>query len=105
MRVSSGDSLMQNDLFQQVDGGAIPTSPLQCHQYKMRKFCEETEHKENLFGAYWNDVDKSLKNSIVKPVSFETAKVIVEKYEWLKCMPSIVTHQFGIFFSGCCGGV
>ena len=37
--ITSGDSVMQHDLFQQVDGGANPTSPLQ-YRIKVCKFSD-----------------------------------------------------------------
>lgn len=33
------------------------------------------------------------------------AKEIIEKYEWLGCMPAVNKYAFGIFFGDLCGGV
>lgn len=100
-----GDSLMQNDLSQEIDGGANPTSPLQmAHQKKIREERKLSDEKENLFGNFWDKIDKSLSKSVVKPVSITTAKTIIEKYEWLKCLPAIVMYSYGIYFDGVCGG-
>lgn len=63
-------------------------------QYKVRK-AKAVEEKNN---PYWETLDLSVKNSIVRPVDVATAKRIIEEYEWLGCMPAIVTHCFGIFF-------
>jgi len=61
--------------------------------------------KNNLFGEYWNNINKCLKKAIVKPISVKTAKIIVEEYEWLGCMPAISLYCYGIYFDGVCGGV
>jgi hypothetical protein len=58
----------------------------------------------NLFGNYWDDIDKDLKKAVVKPIDFATAKRIVEEYEWLGCMPSVSLYYFGIYFDNICGG-
>jgi hypothetical protein len=59
----------------------------------------------NLFGNYWDSINKDLKKSIVRPVDFNTAKKIIEEYEWLGCMPAVNWYYYGIFFDGFCGGV
>ena len=46
----------------------------------------------NLFGAYWDDLDLSLKNAIVKPIDINSTKTMVEEYEWLGCMPAVVWY-------------
>jgi hypothetical protein len=58
----------------------------------------------NLFGNYWNSIDKDLSKAVVKPIDFNTAKRIVEEYEWLGCMPSVSLFYFGIYFDNVCGG-
>lgn len=58
-----------------------------------------------MFERYWDDLNLDIKNAIVKPVSYNTAKKIILEYEWLKCMPTIVRYQYGIFFDGYCAGV
>ena len=63
-------------------------------QYKVRK-AKAIEEQNN---PYWKNLDLSVKNSVVRPVDTATAKKIIEEYEWLGCMPAIVTHCFGIFF-------
>ena len=63
------------------------------------------EDKYNLFGNYWDAIDKDLSMAIVKPVNYKTAQNIIEKYEWLGCMPAIVWYCYGIFFDGNLGGV
>jgi hypothetical protein len=61
--------------------------------------------RNGLFGAYWENIDTELKKAVVRPVDFNTAKAIVEEYEWLGCMPSVNWFYFGIYFDGYCGGV
>ncbi|MEE0897857.1 MAG: hypothetical protein U0L88_09565 [Acutalibacteraceae bacterium] len=63
-------------------------------QYKMRK--EYAEQEAAL--PYWEDYDLSLDRSVVKEVSYAEAKRIIDKYEWLGCMPVCVRHCYGIFF-------
>lgn len=86
---TSGDSLMQNDLFQQVDGGAIPTSPLQLF---FRKISSQTANEMILknhyahrkvpiswcFGAFFNDVLEGV-ITFGKPVSYTLCEGSVGK--------------------------
>ena len=46
----------------------------------------------------------NIKTSIVKEVSYETAKKIILEYEWLGTMGT-TQYYYGIFFDGYCGGV
>lgn len=59
----------------------------------------------NLFGAWYESIDKTLSKAEVKPVGYETAKVIISEYEWLGKMPAVVLCCYGIFFEKNCGGV
>lgn len=72
-----------------------------------RKIREEKAQRvdHDLFGAWWEDIDTDIKRAEVRPVTFQTAKAIIEEYEWLGTMPHICLHAFGIFFDGACGGV
>lgn len=54
---------------------------------------------------YWSNLDLSLSNAEVKPVTRKFASLIINEYEWLGCMPAISTYHFGIFFNSVCGGV
>ena len=80
---------------------------MEAHQYKIRKQ-KELEESTN---PYWSSYDLELKNACVKPVTRKEAEKIILEYEWLKCMPSIVFHCFGLFFKSkidnteLCGGV
>lgn len=74
------------------------------HQKIIRDKKAETD-KHNLFGAYWDKIDKSLNKSIVKKVSLSAAAKMIVEYEWLGCMPAVNFYAYGIFFDGYCGGV
>ena len=72
-----------------------------------KKVIAEQKLKEpnNLFGAWWEQEKWDLNGSVVKPVSYETAKSLITEFEWMKSMPAISLHQYGIFFGLNCGGV
>ena len=78
---------------------------MKAHQRLMREHFQKVEADQNLFGAWWESIDTDIKKAEVKPIDRKTAKLIVEKYEWLGCMPAIVKYCFGIFWEGICGGV
>lgn len=63
-------------------------------QYKMRK---EYAEKESTY-PYWQNYDLSVSASVVREISIAEARVIIEKYEWLGCMPVCVRHCYGLFF-------
>lgn len=46
-----------------------------------------------------------ISSAVVKEVDRETAKKIIEEYEWLGCMAAVNWYYYGIFFDGVCGGV
>jgi hypothetical protein len=50
-------------------------------------------------------VDLSSSNAIVKEISYAEAKKVILEYEWLKCMPAIVKHCYGLYFGEHCAGV
>jgi hypothetical protein len=50
-------------------------------------------------------IDRSIENAVVREISVSEAKPIIEKYEWLKTMPAIVHHCYGIYYDGAIGGV
>lgn len=74
------------------------------YQSIIREQKSETD-KYKMFGIYWDSLDLDLTHTIVKPINIRTAKVVIEQYEWLGCMPAISWNCFGIYFSGVCGGV
>jgi hypothetical protein len=50
-------------------------------------------------------INRSIENGIVREISAAEAKPIISNYEWLKTMPAIVHHCYGIYFDGAIGGV
>lgn len=74
------------------------------HQRRIREQ-ESRRQPDDLFGAYWTNINHDIGKSIVRPVSLNTARSIVERYEWLGTMPAVSLYAFGIFFDGHCGGV
>ena len=63
-------------------------------QYKMRK---EYAKEESAF-PYWENYDLSITNSVVREITYSEAQAVIERYEWLKCMPVCVRHCYGLFF-------
>tara|TARA_Y100001963_G_C6731568_1_gene424218 strand:- start:561 stop:1355 length:795 start_codon:yes stop_codon:yes gene_type:complete len=57
-----------------------------------------------LFGKYWENINLDIKNSTIKEVSYQAAKKIILKYEWLGTMGTTQIH-YGIFFDDYCAGV
>lgn len=64
------------------------------HQYKIR-LEKELSEKNNL---EFDTTKANLKNTIVKQISYNSAKEIIIKYEWLKTMPLFSKYYFGLFF-------
>jgi hypothetical protein len=46
-----------------------------------------------------------IETAVVHEITSSQAKEIIVKNEWLRSMPKVVSHCFGIFFDGICGGV
>lgn len=63
-------------------------------QYKMRKSYAQAEKDDK----YWEAYNLSIKDSVVKEIDYTEAKSVIEKYEWLGCMPVCVRHCYGLFF-------
>jgi len=76
---------------------------MKAHQRIVREERAVTD-TDNLFGNWWDVLNKDLSKTIVKPITHQEAKEIIEKYEWLGCMSAINLFYFGIFFDGACGG-
>lgn len=81
-----------------------PASP-KAHQRVIREQKAELAASENMFGAWWDDVNKDISNAIIREIDRPTCERIILEYEWLGCMPAVVWHMFGIFFDGNCAGV
>ena len=63
------------------------------------------EKRDNYKGVkFWESIDLSLKNAIVREVNRPTAQKIILEYEWLGDM-AITDKFYGIFFEEYCGGV
>ncbi len=78
---------------------------MKCHQRVVREEREQHAHADNLFGNWWSGIDTDISKSVVKEIPRKTAEQIILEYEWLKCMPAVVWHSYGIFFGDVCGGV
>ena len=65
---------------------------------------KKSEEKGDLLGRWWEKIDIDIRKAEVKEISYHQANEIILEYEWLKCMPAVCWHQFGIFFDGICGG-
>ncbi len=63
-------------------------------QYKRRIECAKEENNN----PYWENFDLDIKKSVVKEIQYNDTKRIIERYEWLGCMPVCVKHCYGIFF-------
>lgn len=66
----------------------------EAYQYKMRKKFA----KEESYQKYWEQYDISIGKSVVREISFNEAKDVINKYEWLGCMPVCVKYCYGMFF-------
>lgn len=75
------------------------------HQRIIRNRRAAEDSDADLFGYWWSGIDVSIAKADVRAISYETAKSIIEKYEWLGTMPAVSRFYYGIFFDGCCGGV
>lgn len=63
-------------------------------QYKMRV----AYAKEESVFPYWEKYDLSISKSKVEEIEAIKAKTVIDKYEWLGCMPVGVKKCYGLFF-------
>ena len=63
-------------------------------QYKMR----ELFAKEESDMPYWENYDLDIKKSTVEEIPVSVAKRVIDKYEWLGCMPVGVKKCYGLYF-------
>lgn len=66
----------------------------EAYQYTMRKTYAERERDF----PYWDAYDLSIEKSEVREVTYAEAKEIIERYEWLGCMPVYPKKCYGLFF-------
>lgn len=59
----------------------------------------------DLFGKWWENINTDISKAVVRQTTHETAKTIIEEYEWMGCLAAVNWYYFGIFFDGVCGGV
>lgn len=98
--------MVERPLFQTEDGGSIPTSPLQkCHQRLVRERMAIVDAEQSLFGSWWKNLDVSIERAVIRKTNFETARHIIETYEWLGGMASNHYLYYGIYFENYCAGV
>lgn len=76
------------------------------HQ-KIIRDSQVLKQKPNLFGKWWEEIDKDLLKTEVKRISFKTAEPIILEHEWIGTMPLPKSCRFmyGIYFEGNLGGV
>jgi hypothetical protein len=78
---------------------------MMAHQKIIRDRRAAERSDADMFGNWWQGIDIDIAKADIREVSYETAKAIIEKYEWLGTMPAVSRFYYGIFFGGCCGGV
>lgn len=78
---------------------------MKAHQRIIREQKAAIAEQENLFGAWWKDVDVDIKKAQLKEIDFITAAAIIEEYEYLGTMAAGPRHAYGIYFEGNCAGV
>ena len=75
------------------------------HQKTIREERSDNAASENLFGAWWEDIDTDIKKAEIREISYATAEAVILEYEWLGCMPAMVEICYGIYWGDACGGV
>ena len=75
------------------------------HQKQIRDRRAADDASQNIFGEWWNGINRDISNAIIKEIDRPTCAKIILEYEWLGCMPAVVWHMYGIFFDGNCAGV
>ena len=68
---------------------------MKAHQRIIRE--RESASAGDLFGQWWEGMEVDIKTAIVKPITHNQARPIIEKYEWLGCMSAVTWHCYGIF--------
>ena len=65
----------------------------------------EIEESHNLFGKWWEDIDISKPNAIIKQVIRQQALPVIIKYEWLGTLPANCNNYCGLYFGSALAGV
>jgi len=72
-------------------------------QRQMREQIEQDERTDG--DAYWESYDLDIGHAEVRPIDANTAREVIEQYEWLGKMAAVNWYCFGIFFGKALGGV
>ena len=75
-----------------------------CHQRVMREKFEDTD-SHNLFGAYWETINFSKENAVIKEITRKESLPLILKYEWLGTLPINFTKFVGLYFDNYLVGV
>tara|TARA_B100001123_G_scaffold38837_1_gene40090 strand:+ start:21 stop:887 length:867 start_codon:yes stop_codon:yes gene_type:complete len=80
---------------------------MKSHQRRIREERDELGSDCDLFGDWYSSLDKKLVNTEIKRIDYNTARKMIEAYEWIGTMPlpKSCRYIFGIYFEGCLGGV
>ena len=68
--------------------------PVNCYQYRIR----ERKRIEEVGTLSFNPSDCDLKSCDVRLIDKQSAKKLIEGYEWLSYMPSYTKYHFGVYF-------
>tara|TARA_R100001594_G_scaffold14406_1_gene30634 strand:+ start:1762 stop:2604 length:843 start_codon:yes stop_codon:yes gene_type:complete len=74
------------------------------HQRIIREKMEK-EESYNLFGKWWDDINKSKNNSNIKEITRKQALPVILKYEWLGTLPVNYNKFCGLYFGSALAGV
>src|SRR6056300_114835 len=77
---------------------------MKAHQRIIREE-KAQEGEDQLAFSFIKPPDTSIQNAVVRETDRETARSIIDEYEWLGCLSAINWFYYGIFFDGVCGGV
>tara|TARA_R110002020_G_scaffold208685_5_gene414514 strand:+ start:151 stop:1017 length:867 start_codon:yes stop_codon:yes gene_type:complete len=79
------------------------STEMKAHQRIIREQ-EQENPTPDLFGSWWEGLDLTLNNTVIREIDRETCEAIILTYEWLGTMPPFIDKMYGIFFEGHCGG-
>jgi hypothetical protein len=69
-----------------------------------QRIIRENKQQTDVGGLFGYPINPDIKKALLKEVDYQTAKKIIEEYEWLGTMGTTQFH-YGIYFDGVCGGV